>query len=110
MSSKSETIAAEYERRIAERDLQQPSSDDVSNRPSNNSIFLDVVGGVTKKGRIYGLGPEGMKYKPSTCGTSSDGISQSEYEQMRTLIANLTAENKNLNDRFRVTEELVRSS
>jgi len=71
---------------------------------------LEVVRGVNKKGRVYGLGPEGKKYKPSTSTTSFDGVSQFEYEEMRTLIANLTAENKSLNDKFRATEEMVRSS
>ncbi|XP_039683086.1 uncharacterized protein [Medicago truncatula] len=57
VSSKSQMVADEYERRIFERNSQQTEGDDVSNdHQSDNFIFLDVVGGVDKKGRIYGLG------------------------------------------------------
>src|SRR4051812_41909713 len=60
----------EYEKRIIERDSQEAPGDDVSSHQSDNLIFLDVVGGVDKKGRIYGLGPEAAKYKPSKSFTS----------------------------------------
>ena len=56
---------------------------------SDNFIFLDVVGGVDKKGRIYGLGSEAGKYKPSSC-RSSDG--------------------KELKERLKTNEELICAS
>ncbi|CAK8531106.1 unnamed protein product [Lathyrus sativus] len=68
----------EYEKRILERDSQEAHGDDVSSHQSDNNIFLDVVGGVDKKGRIYGLGPEAAKYK-SFRSSTFDGISSSEY-------------------------------
>jgi len=49
----------EFEKRIIERDSHEEAlGDDVSRHESDNIIFLDVVGGVNKKGRIYGLGPK----------------------------------------------------
>ena len=88
----------------------------MSSQQSDNSIFMDVVGGVNKKGRIYGLGSEAGKYKASTS-RSFDGIFHSEYEQMKSLVSSLTVENKTLHerletheDRFRSNEELIRSS
>jgi len=46
----------EFEKRIIERDSHEEAlGDDVSRNESDNIIFLDVVGGVNKKGRIYGL-------------------------------------------------------
>lgn len=38
-------------------DSQEAPRDDVSSHQSDDIIFLDVVGGVYKKGRIYGLSP-----------------------------------------------------
>jgi len=55
---------------------------------SDNFIFLDVVGGVDKKVRIYGLGAEAGKYRPSSP-RSSDGISPYEYEHMRTEMSKM---------------------
>jgi len=59
---------------------------------SDNFIFWDVVGGVDKKGHIYGLGAEAGKYKPSSS-ISSDDISPFEYERMRAAISKMSAEN-----------------
>ncbi|XP_058767311.1 uncharacterized protein LOC131640986 [Vicia villosa] len=109
VSSKSEMVANEYEKRIIERDSQEAPGDDVSSHQSDNLIFLDVVGGVDKKGRIYGLGPEAAKYKPSKSFTS-DCISSSEYEQMRTVISDLSVENKTLKDKLKTREDLIRAS
>lgn len=82
----------------------------MSSHQSDNSIFLDVVGGVDKKGRIFGLGPEAGKYKPSASTTSYDGVSPSEYQQMRTLVTNLSDENKSLKEQLQSHEELIRAS
>ena len=49
----------EFVKRIIERDSHEEAlGDDVSSHESDNII-------VNKKGRIYGLGPEAGKYKPS---------------------------------------------
>jgi len=74
-----------------------------------NFIFLDIVGGVDKKGRIYGLGATAGKYKPSSS-RSFDGISPSEYEHMRTAISKMLAENMELMERSKTNEELIRAS
>jgi hypothetical protein len=93
----------EFEKRIIERDSHEEAlGDDVSRHESDNIIFLDVVGGVNKKGRIYGLGPIAGKYKPSRS-SRSDGILQSEFEQMR-------AENASLKEKLKAHEELIRAS
>ncbi|XP_058781747.1 uncharacterized protein LOC131655966, partial [Vicia villosa] len=99
----------EYEKRILERDSQEAHGDDVSSHQSDNIIFLDVVGGVDKKGRIYGLGPEAAKYKPSRSSTF-DSISSSEYEQMRTVISDLSTENNTLKEKLKTHEDLIRAS
>jgi hypothetical protein len=70
---------------------------------------LDVVGGVDEKGRIYGLGPEAEKNKPSRSSTY-DGISSSEYQHMRTIISDLSAENTTLNEKLKTHEELIHQS
>ncbi|KAK2451908.1 hypothetical protein QL285_010918 [Trifolium repens] len=67
------------------------------------------VGGVDKKGRVFGLGPEAGKYKPFVSSTS-DGISLSEYEHMRAVISNLSAENMILKDQLKTHEDLIRAS
>ncbi|XP_058744612.1 uncharacterized protein LOC131634279 [Vicia villosa] len=109
VSSKSEMVANEYEKRIIERDSQEAPGDDVSSHQSDNIIFLDVVGGVDKKGRIYGLGPEAAKYKSS--GSSiSDGISLTEYEHMKTVISDLSVENNTLKEKLKTHEDLIRAS
>ena len=76
---------------------------------SDNFIFLDVVGGVDKKGRIYGLRAEAGKYKSSSS-RSSDGISPSEYEHMRSAISKMSDENMELKERLKTNEELIRAS
>jgi len=76
---------------------------------SHNFIFLDVVGGVDKKGRIYGLGTEAGKYKPSSS-RSSDGILPSEYKHMTIAISKMSAENMELKERLKTNEELIRAS
>ncbi|KAL2322105.1 hypothetical protein Fmac_026484 [Flemingia macrophylla] len=91
VSSKAERIANEYERRLSERESQQSLGDGVFSVKSENSIFYDVVGGVNKKRRIFGLGSETGKYKPSSS-RSSDGISNFEYDQMRNLVSNFSQE------------------
>ncbi|KEH34277.1 hypothetical protein MTR_3g463980 [Medicago truncatula] len=76
---------------------------------SENFIFLDVVGVVNKKGRIYGLGVKAGKYEPSSS-RSSDVISPSEYEHMRTAISKMSAENMELKERLKTNEELICAS
>ena len=76
---------------------------------SENSIFYDVVGGVNKKGRIFGLGSEAGKIKPSSSRVS-DGISNSEYEQMKIFVSNLSEENKTLKEQLQSHSELIRAS
>jgi hypothetical protein len=70
---------------------------------------LDVVGGVDKKGRVYVLGPEAEKYKPSRSSTYH-GISPSEYQHMRTIISDLSAENTTLKEKLKTHEELIHQS
>ncbi|XP_029128162.1 uncharacterized protein LOC109803761 [Cajanus cajan] len=99
----------EYERRLSERESQQLSGDHAaSSVQSENSIFYDVVGGVNDKGRIFGLGSEAGKYKPSS--TFLDGISNPEYEQMKNLVSNLSEENKTLKEQLKSHADLIRAS
>ncbi|WJX29777.1 hypothetical protein P8452_18382 [Trifolium repens] len=110
VSTKSEAVANEYEKRIVERDTQEPLGDDASiHQADDDDIFLDVVGGVDKKGRVYGLGTEAGKYKPSRSSTYG-GISPSEYQHMRTIISDLSAENTTLKEKLKTHEELIHQS
>ncbi|TKY62948.1 hypothetical protein E2542_SST12813 [Spatholobus suberectus] len=72
--------------------------DDVSIQQFDNNIFYDVVGGMNSKGRMFGLGSEIGKYKSSSSSMSSNGISLSEYDQMRSLVSKVIEEKKNLKE------------
>ncbi|KAL2318603.1 hypothetical protein Fmac_032479 [Flemingia macrophylla] len=110
VSSKAERIANEYQRRLSERESHQSSGDGASSSvQSENSIFYDVVGGLNKKGRIFGLGSKAGKYKASSSG-SYDGISNSEYEQMKNLVSNLSEENRTLKEQLQSHSEMIRAS
>jgi hypothetical protein len=58
---------------------------------------------------MYGLGAEAEKYKPSLS-ISSDGISPSKYDHIRTAISKMSAENMELKERLKNNEELIRAS
>lgn len=89
----------EYASRILERDSQEAlGGDGVSSEQSDNNIFLEVVGGVDKKKRIFGLGPEGQNQFPSS--TQSARISVSEYMQMKTECMQIKAENQILKEQM----------
>jgi hypothetical protein len=93
----------EFEKkRIIERDSHEETlGDDVSSLENDNIIFLNVVGGVNKKCRIYCPGPKAGKCKRYKS-FKSDGILQSEFEQMR-------AENASLKEQLKAHEELIRA-
>ena len=84
----------EYQRRRAEvhADDLEDFEDDIGDRstPSDNDIFLDVVGGRNKKGYVYGLGQLGDEFVSSSshCTESATGPTVG-YTQ---IIANLTEE------------------
>lgn len=98
-----------YEKRIIERDLKEVLGDNVSSRQFDNTIILEFVGGVDKKGHIYGLGPEVANYKLSTS-SRSDGISPSNYEQIRIVIFYLSLKKKTLKKKIKTHEDLIRAS
>ncbi|KAL2333580.1 hypothetical protein Fmac_014793 [Flemingia macrophylla] len=105
-----EFLPNEYQRRLSERESHQSSGDGASSSVQyENSIFYDVVRGVNKKGRIFGLGSEAGKYKASSSG-SYDGISNSEYEHMKNLVSNLSEENKTLKEQLQSHSELICAS
>ncbi|KAJ1399310.1 hypothetical protein SESBI_30411 [Sesbania bispinosa] len=77
----------EYQKRVAGRDSRETLKDnDSSSHQSDNNIILDVIGGVNKKGRVYGLGHEAAENK-------------SLQDQLQTH-----------EERLRSNEELIRSS
>ena len=59
------------------------------NIQSDNNIYLDVVGGISKKKHIYGLGSEAACHASSSS-TSNESCSQSEIEVMKNLVASLS--------------------
>ena len=77
----------EYEKRIAER---EPESGEGSNsQQSDNNIFLDVVGGPNKKGRIYGLGSQAVSIVASSSKSSFvpvEGVTPEEVTTMKATI------------------------
>ncbi|KAG5088185.1 hypothetical protein JHK86_000797 [Glycine max] len=70
---------------------------------SNDNVFYDV-GGMDRKGRVFGLGSEIGKYKPSSS-ILFDGFSSHEYEKMKSQLSNLTKENKNMKEVFLASQE-----
>ncbi|KAJ1406515.1 hypothetical protein SESBI_25059 [Sesbania bispinosa] len=105
-------------RNIQFRDSQEtPEDNDSSTHQSDNNIFLNVVGGVNKKGRVYGLGSGGWEIQVFYFCLIIISVSSSEYEQMKVLVSSLTTENKSFKTVCRLirkdyvsNEELVRSS
>ncbi|XP_057440246.1 uncharacterized protein LOC130732151 [Lotus japonicus] len=102
VSPVAEKIAVDFETQIAARDSQE--NEDGAHKKSNDEIYLEVVGGANKKGRIYGLGAEAVKFKRYKA-TSSHGVSPSEYETMRNLVSTLTEENKKLKGKMETYDE-----
>ncbi|XP_057451918.1 uncharacterized protein LOC130743707 [Lotus japonicus] len=92
----------DFETQIAARDSQE--NEDGAHKKSNDDIYLEVVGGANKKGRIYGLGAEAGKFKRSKA-TSSHGVSPSGYETMINLVSTLTEENKKLKEKMKTYDE-----
>ena len=78
----------EYQRCKSERDLQQPPWEDTMNIQSDNIIYLDVVGGISKKKRIYGSGSKPTCHASSSF-TSNKSCSQSKIEVMKYLVTSL---------------------
>ena len=74
----------EYEKRIAEREEQ--GDQEGAHKKSDDAIYLEVVGGVNKKGRIYGLGPVAERYKRVDA-SSSTSVSTSEFETLKSLVS-----------------------
>lgn len=52
----------------------------MSNHQSDDNVFYGVIGGMDRKGRVFGLGLEAMKYKPSSSSISSDDFSLYELK------------------------------
>ncbi|XP_057442938.1 uncharacterized protein LOC130734506 [Lotus japonicus] len=100
VSPVAEQIAADYERSVTVRDSQE--NVEGANKKSDDDIYLEVVGGVNTKGRIYGLGQLAEKYKRSA--TTVD-ISLSEHETMRHLVSKLSDENAMLKDQMKSYDE-----
>ena len=63
---------------------------------------------MNKKGRIYGLGPVAKKYKLGHA-SSSDSVSISEYEAMKSLVVGLTSTNKELEKKIKTYDEKFES-
>ncbi|KAH1144053.1 hypothetical protein GmHk_12G035649 [Glycine max] len=76
------------------------SEDDVSSHQSDNGVYIDDVGGMNNQRQIFGLSSEAVKFRPSSC---TDGISRSEFEQLRALI--LKEQLKTLQEESRLVRE-----
>ncbi|RZC28906.1 hypothetical protein D0Y65_000755 [Glycine soja] len=72
---------------------------------SNDNVFYDV-GGMDRKGRVFGLGSEIGKYKPSSS-ILFDGFSSHVYEKMKSQLSNLTKENKNMKEEHEMELQLL---
>ncbi|KAJ1411558.1 putative transposase, Ptta/En/Spm, plant [Sesbania bispinosa] len=79
-----------YQSQIAES--QSQSGEGISQQ-SANSIYLEIVGGINKKGRIFGLGSQATTLKNSSTShsISIDGTSSGEVAAMKAKIDALTA-------------------
>ena len=75
-----------------ERDSQQSIDNDFAPQ-DDNTIYLDIVGGVNKKGRVYGLGSGSLSYFASSSNSAiPEGISTSQYENLTSTISALNIE------------------
>ncbi|KAK7255273.1 hypothetical protein RIF29_28680 [Crotalaria pallida] len=62
----SESVAERVERRRIE--VQENANGTADDVPSDDSIYLEVVGGLNKRGNVYGLGGLGDQYTKETQG------------------------------------------
>ena len=68
-----------------ERDSQH-STNNWSSLQDGNTIYLDVVCSINKKGRVYGLGSGTSAYFPSS---SNSNVTASQYEVFTGKVATL---------------------
>ncbi|KAJ1381978.1 hypothetical protein SESBI_44633 [Sesbania bispinosa] len=80
-----------YQSQIVER---QSQNGEGSSQQFANSIYLEIVGGINKKGRIFGLGSQATTLKNSSTSHSicTDGASSGEVAAMKAKIDALTVE------------------
>ncbi|KAJ1386438.1 hypothetical protein SESBI_40801 [Sesbania bispinosa] len=79
-----------YQSQVVER---QSQSGEGSSQQSANSIYLEIVGGINKKGHIFGLSQVAIVKDSSTSHSiSTDGASSGEVATMKAKIDALTAE------------------
>ncbi|KAJ1415044.1 Transposase-associated domain [Sesbania bispinosa] len=103
-------IAEMYQSQIVEK---QSQSGEGSSQQSANSIYLEIVGGINKKERIFGLGSQATTLKNSSTSQSisTDGASSGEVATMKAKIDALTAElqQKNLEqEKMNVEQEKLK--
>ncbi|CAJ2679143.1 unnamed protein product [Trifolium pratense] len=85
-------IAESYQTKLFERNSQIGEG---SNQQSDDSIYMEVVGGINKKGHIFGLGSqaatikESLKFSPSI---STDVVQSDKVVAMEAKIEALTVE------------------
>ncbi|XP_061352531.1 uncharacterized protein LOC133297410 [Gastrolobium bilobum] len=88
-SQRSKEVADKFFERRNEHDM--VIGNDASTGQSDNELFLQTVGGMSKKGRIFGLDSEASKYKASQKSASScQGVSANEYNRMRDLVTTIS--------------------
>lgn len=84
-----------YLTQIAERHLEngEEGNSQESTQISDNNIFLEVVGGINKKGRIFGVGSQAATFKASTKdSTSTYSTSSEEVHTLKDKVEALTTE------------------
>lgn len=85
-----------YETQLSERQSHSgEGSSQQSTQQSDNNIYLEVVGGINKKGRILGLGSQAATIKAASKASpsiSTDSVSSEEVAAMQAKIQELTAE------------------
>ncbi|KAJ1404631.1 putative transposase, Ptta/En/Spm, plant [Sesbania bispinosa] len=91
LNEKQGKIVEMYQSQIAES---QSHSREGSSQQSANSIYLEIVGGINKKGRIFGLGSQATTLKNSSTShsISTDGASSREVVAMKAKIDALIPE------------------
>ncbi|KAJ1405244.1 putative transposase, Ptta/En/Spm, plant [Sesbania bispinosa] len=99
-----------YQSQIAKS---QSQSGEGSNQQYANNIYLEIVGGINKKGRIFGLGSQATTLKNSSTShsISTDGASSGEVVAMNAKIDALTAElqQKNLEqEKMNLVQEKIK--
>ncbi|XP_061345137.1 uncharacterized protein LOC133290993 [Gastrolobium bilobum] len=105
VNEKAKGYAEDFLKRRTDRDNALEAGAEASTCQSDEVLLLQAVGGMNKKGRIYGLGAEAWNYKSTKISASLSGVSTDEYDHMRDLVTSLSSQNEQLKQKYENTQQ-----